>query len=92
MAAGAVPAGVEVSLPAVAEEFKLAGANIWNVAVAAGVAAARLRRNDVTSAAEVIRKGAPCGLTSAPQVIRGKFTNAEVIRGQSKLLPPAISS
>jgi SpoVK/Ycf46/Vps4 family AAA+-type ATPase len=36
----AFPLASDVSLPAVAEEFKLAGANIWNVAVAAGVAAA----------------------------------------------------
>ena len=36
----AYPLAENISLPAVAEEFKLAGANIWNVAVAAGVAAA----------------------------------------------------
>ncbi len=44
----AFPLASDVSLPAVAEEFKLAGANIWNVAVAAGVAAAGSSSSEIS--------------------------------------------
>ena len=46
----AFPLAADVSLPAVAEEFKLAGANIWNVAVAAGVAAAGSSSREISRA------------------------------------------
>jgi len=45
---GAYPLAADVSLPAVATEFKLSGANIWNVAVAAGVLAAGSSSREIT--------------------------------------------
>ena len=44
----AFPLSSEIFLPAVAEEFKLAGANIWNIAVAAGVAASSSSCTEIT--------------------------------------------
>jgi MoxR-like ATPase len=45
---GTYPLAADVSLPAVATEFKLSGANIWNVAVAAGVLAAGSSARQIT--------------------------------------------
>jgi hypothetical protein len=44
------PLATGVSLPGVAAEFKLSGANIWNVAVAAGVLAAGSSSRQITRA------------------------------------------
>jgi len=44
------PLAADVSLPGVAAEFKLSGANIWNVAVAAGVLAAGSSSRQITRA------------------------------------------
>ena len=58
MLPSAYPLASDVSLAGVAEEFKLAGANIWNVAVAAGVAAAESEAREISKSilAHAIRR------------------------------------